>query len=468
MKKSSSLITTQIVPWIVAIGLFMENLDSTIVSNSIPQMAVTFHVNPVQLKVALTCYLLSLAIFIPISGWLSDRFGTRKIFAFALIVFTGSSLLCGISHCLSELVIARILQGFGGALMTPVGRLILVKTFPKAELLRVVNFIAIPSLIGPMLGPVVGGIITTYFSWHWIFYINIPVGLIGLFLILNFAVDYKAVTKRFDWMGFILLGFGLAVFSYGVETLGENILSLPVNLIVIACALFCLFTYFIYALRIKDPVLDLKIFKVRTFCIVMLGGSIVRLGFGGILFLLPFYFQVGFGFTPLHAGLLIFPLVFGQLLMKFFSKVIIKFFGFKKILIFGTMAIGFSLLSFALFQRTTSYLFIVSMLFLYGLLSSMHYSSTGVMSFIDLAAEDLSKGTSISSVFFQLSNSFGICIIALSLMLLMGSKPISPAIATYAAHMTFILMGLIVIFSSLFFSLLHASDGSVASGHSGN
>lgn len=467
MKKSSNLITAQIVPWIVAIGLFMENLDSTIVSNAIPQMAATFHVNPVQLKVALTCYLLSLAIFIPISGWLSDRFGTRKIFAFALIVFTGSSLLCGLSHCLSELVIARVLQGFGGALMTPVGRLILVKTFPKAELLRVVNFISIPSLIGPMLGPVVGGVITTYFAWNWIFYINIPIGIIGLFLILKFAIDYKATTKRFDWMGFVLLGVGLAVFSYGVETLGEDIISLPINLLIIAFALFCLFAYFIYALRVKNPVLDLKIFKVRTFCIVMLGGSIVRLGFGGILFLLPFLFQVGFNFTPLHAGLLIFYLVFGQLLMKFFSKRIIKFFGFKKILIFGTIAIGFCLLSFALFQRTTSYWFIISMLFLYGLLSSMHYSSTGVLSFVDLEAADLSKGTSISSVVFQLSNSFGICIIALSLMLFIGNKPISPEIATYAAHMTLIVMGLIVIFSSLFFNRLRGSDGSVASGHSG-
>jgi EmrB/QacA subfamily drug resistance transporter len=455
-----------VIPWIVAIGLFMENLDSTIVSTAIPQMAITFQVSPISLKVALTSYLLSLAIFIPISGWLADKFGTRKIFSLALLIFTVSSLLCAVSHNLAELVIARIIQGFGGALMTPVGRLILLKTFSKTELLKVNNFIGIPSVMGAVLGPVVGGVIATYFSWHWIFYINLPVGLLGLFLTWKFAIDYKAPhVKSFDVTGFLLVGLGLSAFSYGLETVGENFLPSFIAVAIMLASFISLLSYFIYYQHAKNPVLDLKLLRVRTFRIVMMGGSVVRIGFGGIIFLLPFLFQVGFQFSPLRSGLLLLPWALGQLLMKFFNRQIIQFLGFRKSLVLGAILMGICVMQFAFFEKNTSYFLISGMIFLYGLMLSLHYSSTGVLTYIDLESTDLSKGTSIASVNFQLSASFGIALTAFVLKMFMGSSSLLLANAVSAAQDTFLVMGIIIAFSSVFFWQLKEGDGGIASGH---
>jgi EmrB/QacA subfamily drug resistance transporter len=289
------------VPWLIAVAFFMESLDTTILNTAVPTIAAALHVAPLSMKSVLASYTLSLAVFIPISGWMADRFGTRRVFASAIGIFTLGSFLCGISSNLHVLVACRILQGCGGSMMVPVGRLTVVRTFAKSELVRAMSFVAIPGLIGPMLGPIAGGLIVGYFHWRLIFFVNVPIGLAGLFMVYLHLPDYREHTHPLDVAGLILFGSGVALLSYVLEVFGEHTLSIREILGLLAVSILLLAGYAFHATKTAYPMLNLILFRLRTFRAAVSGSFLTRLGIGGIPFLFPLLYQVGLGFTPIQS-----------------------------------------------------------------------------------------------------------------------------------------------------------------------
>src|SRR5471030_1797483 len=298
----------RLLPWLVAVGFFMESLDTTILNTAVPAIAHALNVAPLSMKAVLASYTLSLAVFIPVSGWMANRFGTRRVFAAAIGIFTLGSFLCGISHDIHILVACRILQGGGGALMVPVGRLTMVRTFAKSELIRAMSFVSIPGLVGPMLGPISGGLITGYFHWSVIFFVNVPIGLAGLLLVYRNLPDYREQrTSPLDIVGLILFSSGIALLSYVLEVFGEHTLSGREILGLLAISAALLAGYGLHATRSAHPLLRLTLFRIRTFRAAVSGSFLTRLGIGGIPFLFPLLYQVGLGFTPIQSGLLMMP-----------------------------------------------------------------------------------------------------------------------------------------------------------------
>src|ERR1700733_7333758 len=295
----------RLLPWLVAVAFFMESLDTTILNTAVPTIAAALNVAPLSMKAVLASYTLSLAVFIPISGWMADRFGTRRVFAGAIGLFTLGSFLCGMSNNIHVLVAYRVLQGCGGAMMVPVGRLTLVRTFAKSELIRAMSFVAIPGLVGPMLGPIAGGLIVGYFHWRVIFFVNLPIGLIGLFLVYLHLPDYREKSNPLDVVGLILFGSGIALLSYVLEVFGEHTLSVREVLALLIMSIALLAGYGLYGARTPYPLLSLNLFRIRTFRSAVSGSFFTRLGLGGIPFILPLLYQVGMGFTPIQSGLLI-------------------------------------------------------------------------------------------------------------------------------------------------------------------
>lgn len=457
---------TKYIPFVIAFALFMETLDATIISTAIPKIATNLNTSPISLKVALTSYLLSLAIFIPISGWFADCFGTKKVFITALSVFTVGSLLCGLAINLETLVLARIAQGIGGALMMPVGRLIMLKSFPKAELVKVTNYVTIPSLIGPALGPVLGGIIVSYISWRWIFIVNIPFGIAGIIFALMVLTDHFGIkVNKLDFIGFLLFGIGLAGFAFAFESIGENALNQTLILGIILISLGILMIYFIRSRFTKFPFLDLSVFEIRTFRITVLGSFLSRCGIGGMPFLLPLFFQLSLGKSPMYSGLLLLPYAIAMLIMKFLVKPGLKLYGFKKLLVVNTFLLGVSILVFTLVNASIPLELLIIMIFIHGLLTSMQFSCMNVLSYVDLTESSVSKGTSIASAIQQLSMSFGIAIAAITLRYLLGVNSNTFDIQTKVFHETFLVIGLITLLTTLVFMFLKKSDGIEASKH---
>jgi EmrB/QacA subfamily drug resistance transporter len=454
-----------IIPWVVACALFMETLDTTIISTSIPQMAYFFGINPISLKLAMTSYLLSLAIFVPISGWVAEKYGVKKVFILSFIIFTISSALCGLSQNLWELILFRILQGFGGAIMMPVGRLILLKLYPRSDLIRVTNYATIPSLFGPMVGPLVGGLISTYSTWQWIFLVNVPIGIMGIILAVRYIPEIlpKKVNKL-DMQGFILFTIGIAGVSLILNTVHESVLSLETKLIISFISLSSLLLYSFSYKKTKSPVWNLTIFKIRTFRIMVLGSLFSRIGIGGIPFLLPLLFQMCFHYSPVLSGTLIFPMAIAMFIMKFYVKKILKLFGFKQVLVFNTIFLGLSIMSFAFINNSTSYPLVIILVFLNGAFSSMQFSCMNVLTYVDLETDILSQGTSIASSIQQLSMSFGVACSAMCLRFFLAEYSIVD-LSIKAFRYSFELIGVFTILTSIIFWYLKKSDGVAASGH---
>ena len=452
------------IPFVIAFALFMETLDATIISTAIPKIAVNLHTNPISLKVALTSYLLSLAIFIPISGWFADHFGTKKVFITALMIFTMGSLLSGLAMNLQTLVLSRIIQGIGGALMMPVGRLIILKSFPKSELIKVTNYVTIPSLMGPALGPVLGGVIVSYMSWRWIFIVNIPFGIAGAIFALKILDNHiNTQSNSLDFIGFVLFGIGLAGFAFALESIGENTLSKEFIITIISSSLMILCIYFIRSYYITAPFLDLTVFKIRTFRITVLGSFLTRCGIGGMPFLLPLFFQLCLGKSPLYSGLLLLPYAIAMLMIKFFVKKGLKIFGFKNLLVANTFLLGLCILVFTLINSQVSFYVLLTILFILGLLTSVQFSCMNVLSYVDLNESNVSKGTSIASAVQQLSMSFGIAISAITLNFLIGIHGNSFNIPTVIFQQVFLVVGLITVFTTFIFVFLKQEDGAEAS-----
>jgi EmrB/QacA subfamily drug resistance transporter len=398
-------------PFVVGAALFMENLDSTILSTSLPAIALDLHEDPIALKLALTSYLLALAIFIPASGWAADRFGSRKVFRLAIVGFTLGSILCGFSSGLPEFVAARFLQGIGGAMMTPVGRLVVMRSIPRSELVRALSFLAMPALIGPVIGPPIGGFITTYFHWRWIFWINVPMGVLGVVLASRYVPDLKEEAREpFDAKGFALLGGGLSALIFGLTIVGRGFLPpAGVAALVAYGALSCA-AYAAHGRRVAAPIADLTLFALPTFRASVLGGFIFRIGVGAMPFLLPLMLQLGFGLTPFQSGLLTFASSAGALLMKTTATPILQRFGFRRVLIVNAVTSAAMLAAVGLFRPTTPHWIILGTLLIGGFLRSLEFTAIQALAYADVDDKRMSKATSLSSTMQQLSLTCGVAV----------------------------------------------------------
>ena len=448
-------------PWVVATALFMEQLDSTIVNTAIPSMAASLGVTPLSLKAVVASYILSLAVGIPVSGWLADRYGTRHVFALAVTIFTLASVLCGLSVNVPMLVAARILQGLGAAMMTPVGRLAIIRTFAKSELLVAMNFVIVPALIGPLLGPTVGGLIVHWLSWREIFFVNIPMGIAALLIIYRHMPDYRGDARRpLDVVGLVLFGTGTALLSWLLEIFGEHAVDMTSAGVLFLLSMGLLAAYAWHARQVAYPLLQLSLFKVRTFRVSVVGGFVTRLGIGGMPFLLPLLYQLGLGLPPWESGLLMMPTAAAAMGMKFLSSRILRRYGFRRILVLNTVALGITIGMFALIAPSTPLAMIVLLGLAQGFFNSLQFSAMNAMAYADIGPAESSMATSIASTCQQMSLSFGLACGSLIAGWYLGNLPQSESLAvTNALHKTFLTVGGLTMLSSLSFWTLQPGDG---------
>jgi EmrB/QacA subfamily drug resistance transporter len=452
-------------PWVVATTLFMEQLDSTVVNTAIPAMAASLQVTPLSLKAVVTSYILSLAVSIPISGWMADRFGTRRVFMTAIAIFTFASVLCGLSVNSPMLVAARLLQGFGAAMMMPVGRLTIVRTYPKSELLAAMNFVIIPALIGPLLGPTIGGLIVHWLTWRDIFFINIPVGLVAMFLAHRYMPDYREdQTRPLDFIGLVLFGTGIALLSWLLEVFGEHKLDVTsaAVLLFIACAL--LVAYVLHAKDAPFPLLRLSLFKIRTFRVSVLGGFVTRIGVGGLPFLLPLLYQLGLGLPAWQSGLLMMPSAAAAMGMKVISARVLGRFGYRQVLTVNTLLIGLTISMFSLVKDGTPLYAIVAISLCLGFFNSLQFSSMNSIAYADVDGPNSSMASTMASSMQQLSMSFGLAAGSLVTGWYLGDLPQSNRVAlTSALHHAFLTLAILTVLSSFTFWTLRKTDGDALS-----
>jgi len=464
------IVTPQIrryLPWLVAVALFMENLDATIVNTAVPTMSASLGVEPLSLKAVLTSYTLSLAVFIPISGWMADRFGTKRVFGLAVGLFMLGSLLCGCAFNVPSLVVSRIVQGMGGAMMTPVGRLALVRSFPRSEMIRTMNYVVIPALIGPLLGPFTGGVIVHWLHWRVIFFLNIPFALFGLWMVRCYMPNFlDEEAPPLDRWGFLLFGTGVALLSYVLEIFGEHGMHFADIGFMLVGALTFLGFYGWHARRTESPVLQLDLFRVRTFRISVIGGFVTRLGIGGMPFLLPLLYQIGLGYLPWQAGLLTMPQAVAAIVMKVFAKNILARFGHRTVLIFNTVFFGCTITVFTQIGPGAPVWGILCLSFCQGFFSSLQFTSMNSLVYADVSDRDASKASSIASTAQQMSLSFGVAFASLLAAWFLGHvDQTNPLQAVPALHKAFATMGAITVVSSLAFWGLRRTDGANVSHH---
>ncbi len=400
---------SRVIPLVVASALFMENTDSTVIATSLPAIAADLGEDPVILKLAFTTYLLALTVFIPVSGWCADRFGARNVFRAAIAVFTLGSIACGLSTSLEGLIAARALQGMGGAMMVPVGRLIILRTVAKSEMVSALAVLTIPALLGPLLGPPLGGFITTYFHWRWIFWINVPAGLLGLVLATMYMPDIREEgVPPLDVPGFFLSAIGLSALVFGATVFGRDVLPVYGAPVLIAIGLTLTTLYVWHARRTRNPILNLKLLDIATFRSGTMGGSLFRVGVGAVPFLLPLMLQLGFKLTPFQSGTLTCAAALGALTMKFTAARILRRFGFRSVLVINGLVSAATLAVQGLFTPETSHLLILAVLLAGGFFRSLQFTSLNALSYSDVPQREMGTATSLYSVAQQLSLAAGI------------------------------------------------------------
>ena len=452
-----------VVALIVACALFMENLDGTVITTALPAMAVSFGDTPTRLSLGVTVYMISLAIFIPISGWVADRYGARVVFRAAIAVFTLSSILCGFSNNLAELAAARVLQGVGGAMMVPVGRLVLLRSVAKSELVRAMAYLTVPALLGPVLGPPIGGFITTYASWRWIFFLNLPIGILGMVLVTLLIENHKETDRPpLDWFGFFSSGAALAGLVYGLDLIGRPAIDAGTIAAILGAALLLGAISVWHALRAPHPLIDLSLLRVPTFAVSIVGGSIFRIGAGAVPFLLPVMLQVGFGLSAFASGLLTCASALGAFTMKMAARPILRRFGFRRVLIANAAISAVSIMLCALFSATTAYAFMLSVLLIGGFFRSLQYTSLNTVAYADIASRQMSAATSAASMMQQLSNGLGV---ALGALLLQLTRRWSGDLTTLDFRIAFVSVGLVCLVSVLFFWGIDPTAGAEVRGH---
>lgn len=438
----------------------MEQLDSTILNTAVPSIAASLQVAPLSLKAVVASYVISLAICIPVSGWMADRFGTRRVFASAVALFTLASMMCGLSSSVPMMIGGRVLQGVGAAMMMPVGRLMMVRTFPKSELLAAMNFVIIPALIGPLLGPAVGGLIVHWLSWRAIFFVNLPVGLAALWLIHRHLPDYRSAARRpLDWLGLVLFSFGTMLLSWLLGVFGEHRLGIGSPAIgLLAISLLVGFGW--HARRTRHPLLNLALFRVRTFRVSVVGGFITRLGLGALPFLLPLLYQLGLGLPAWQSGLLLMPMAASAMAMKAIAPRLLARHGYRNVLIVNTALIGLTIGLFSLVAADTPLVVVVLLSLAQGFFNSLQFSSMNSMAYADIEAPMASMASTIASTLQQMSMSFGLAIGSLLTGWYLGDLPQTDRMAIAGAlHQTFLTLGLLTLVSSLSFWSLRPADG---------
>jgi EmrB/QacA subfamily drug resistance transporter len=457
----------RLLPWLVAVGFFMESLDTTILNTAVPAIAQALKVPPLSMKAVLASYTLSLAVFIPISGWMANRFGTRRVFASAIGIFTLGSFLCGLSSDIHVLVACRVLQGCGGAMMLPVGRLTMVRTFAKSELIGAMSLVAIPGLIGPMLGPLLGGLIIAYFHWSVIFFVNIPIGLCGLVLVYRHLPNYREQRNYpLDIVGLVLFGSGISLLSYVLEVFGETSLSGREILGLLAISAALLGAYGLHTVRTPHPLLRLGLMRVRSFRVAMSGNLFTRLGIGGIPFLLPLLYQVGLGFTPIQSGLLIMPQALAAMTLKLTMPLILRRFGYRRVLIVNTVALGLMIFLFSTIEAVTPVWAIVMMAFAYGFLTSLQYTSMNTLAYADVNERQASSASTIASTVQQMAVSFGVAAASLAAAFFVPDRMHSTeAEMIHGIHLALLVLGGLTIASTIVFNELRTGDGDAVSRH---
>jgi EmrB/QacA subfamily drug resistance transporter len=442
----------------------MENMDGTVISTSLPAIALDLHQDPIVLKLALTSYMLTLAVFIPASGWVADRFGARTVFCSAIVIFTIGSILCGASTSLPTLIAARVFQGLGGAMMVPVGRLVLLRSIAKSDLVSAMAYLTVPALIGPVAGPPLGGFITTYFHWRWIFWINVPIGILGVLLSLRFIQNLREETvPRFDFKGFVLSGAGLLSLISGLSMIGRGIAPYWLVAAMIAIGALALASYVRHANANAGAILDLKLLKIPTFYAGVVGGFIFRIGIGAMPFLLPLLLQVGFGLTPFASGSLTFATAAGALMMKFTATTALRWFGFRQTLVVNGLISGAFLAACALFTPSTPHWLLLLMLLAGGFFRSLEFTALNAISYADIDSPVMSRATSFASVSQQMSGAVGVAVAAICVEAIqfgfgdseLGARDLSLA---------FVLVAIISSLSVLIFAQLRPDAGAAVSG----
>lgn len=448
----------KVLPLILATSIFMQMLDSTILNTSITSIAKDLHESPLDMQNAIISYVLTLALFMPVSGFLSDKFGTKKVFIFALLLFSIGSLFCALSQNLTHLIFSRVIQGIGGSLMTPVGKLALIRTFPKKELLKAMNFAIIPALIGPVLGPLVGGYMVDYLSWHWIFLINIPFGIIGILLSLKYMPDYKSPIIDFDLKGFLIFAAASLLLSISLELFGNTVRLTPVLLILMSGFLM-LYWYYRHAVTDNNPLFPLNLFQVRTFRVGIVGNLATRLGFSSIPLLLPMMIQIAYGQSAVTSGWIVAPMALTAMFGKSAVIGILNTYGYRKTLMVNTFIIGVLICALAIPSIHTSIYWYIPIISVLGFFNSIQFTSMNSISIADLRVYHTSSGNSLVSVNQQLAIGFGIAFGLLVLKIFQGDVKLIHNEIHNAFRYTFLVVGFLTILSGLVFRRLHDKDG---------
>jgi EmrB/QacA subfamily drug resistance transporter len=457
-----------IVALVVACAFFMETFTGTVITTALPAMARSFGSDPVRLSLGITAYMLSLAIFIPLSGWVADRYGARTVFRAAIGVFTVASVFCGLSNNLSELVAARIVQGIGGAMMVPVGRLVMLRSVDRSQYVRAMAYLVVPAFIGPVVGPPVGGFITTYFSWRWVFFLNVPIGLVGMVLVTYLIENYREEeTKPLDWLGFVLSGLSLASILYSLDLAAHGSLAealafaglLGAGLAVGALAVF-------HSRRHPYPLLDLSLFRFPTYAITIWGGLLFRVGAGSIPFLLPVFLQIGLGMTAFVSGVLILADALGNIAMNAVAPAMLRRFGFRSVLVYNGVLASCAVGGSAAFDESTPAPLIFAAFLLFGFTRSLQYNALGSLQYAEVPPRDMSAATSFASMVQQLCNGGGIAMGAVLLQLVLALRGAGPqALATRDVRTVFVIVGCLALTSIVFFRRLARDAGAELSGH---
>ena len=455
---------SRLLPLIVACALFIENMDSTVLSTSLPAIAADLATEPIALKLALTTYLLSLAVFIPVSGWVADRFGAQTTFMTAIAVFLLGSIGCAFSGSLGTLVAARFVQGMGGAMMVPVGRLVLLRSVPKHELVQALSWLTIPALVGPMVGPPLGGFITTYFNWRWIFLINLPIGVLGIALALKFVPNIRdEAPPPLDWLGFALAGGGLGAAMFGFSTFGRHLVPTEIAVTALCAGIAGLVAYVLHARRSARPLLDLNLFRLSTYRAGVVGGSLFRIGIGASPFLLPLMLQIGFGLSAVQSGLLTFVSAVGAIFMKTVAATILRRAGFRRVLLWNALAASSFLCAFGLFRPGTSHLVIMATLLVSGCLRSLQFTSLNAISYAEVDSKRMAQASSLSGMLQQLALSLGVAI-AGYLLEIAGAVGHKTPTAVTSFYWAFLGVGLISMSSALWMWHLPRNAGAEMAG----
>ena len=453
---------SSLVPAIIGAANLMQTLSATVIANALPSMAITLHQSPISLNTTITVYLLALAIFLPVSGWAADRFGAKRVFLIAIALYAASCAACGFATNLPELLLARFAEGAAGALMGPVGRLVLLRTTPKHDLVRAMSVLTMPSLLGPVIGPPIGGFIVTYLSWRWIFFLNIPIAIMGVILVTKYINDIKEEDAgKLDWIGMILTGIGLAAVVYGFENLGRNSLPVWAAPALLGGGAATLGIYALYARRVSYAILDLRLFKIPTFFASIVGGRLHAHGRGRDAVPAGAAAAMAFGMSPFQAGLMTFASAAAALVMKTSAPPILARFGFRNTLTVNAVIVGFTFMAYAILTKSTPHWLIYFILLTGGFFRSLQFTALNGLGFADIDQPQMSRASTMSAMGQRLAQSIGIGFAATLLRLFQGA---AHKVTTETISPAFLIIGVVALVSAGFFVALPKDAGASLNG----